>query len=89
MTTQTQTAPAYRMIFGECDCCGARNRVLHRGEASGLEAYACSRCHFSALSDDIDDLEDEIEHLKPLADDGAKWAYICALEAALIEARAA
>jgi hypothetical protein len=78
----------YRMIFGECDCCGTRNRVLHRGEAAGCEAYACAECRCGELGDDMDDLADEIERLLPLAENGKQHAHIYALEAALIEARA-
>lgn len=74
------------MIFGQCDCCGTSNRVLHRGEASGLEAYACAKCRYGALADDADDLRDEIERLLSKAETGEQWAHICALEAALVEA---
>lgn len=77
------------IIFGECDCCSAKNRVLHRGEVTGIETYACAECSNGHLSYDIDDLEGEIETLRPKAETGEQWAHLCALEAALVEARAA
>lgn len=76
------------IIFGECDCCSAKNRVLHRGEVTGIETYACQECQYGSLADDIDDLEGEIEALRPKAETGEQWAHLCALEAALTEARA-
>lgn len=77
----------FRLIFGECDCCGKPNRVLHRGESCGCEAYACADCHFGgSLADDADDLTDEIDRLIPDAETGEQWAHICALEAAYVEA---
>jgi hypothetical protein len=78
------------MIFGECDCCVTNNRVLHYGEVTGIETYACRSCHYGgSLSEDIDALEDEIERLvKSEPKTGKQLAHICALEAALVEARA-
>ena len=54
---------AYRMIFGECEPCGKPGRVLHHGEVSGLETYYCAECGGGKLSDDLDDLQDEIERI--------------------------
>ena len=79
---------SHKLIFGECDCCGTPNRVLHRCEVTGIETYACAICRNGELSDDIDDLEGEIESLAPKAESGEQWAHVCALEAALVEARA-
>lgn len=79
----------YRMIFGECDCCATPNRVLHHGEVTGIETYACAECSCGILSDDLDDLEDEIERCQEAKPETAEqWARIAALEAALVEARA-
>ena len=81
---------AYRMTFGTCDCCDKQNRVLHRGEVTGIETYACAECHWGGhLSDDLDDLEDAIDDLKAKpssSEDGAR--HLANLEAALVEARA-
>lgn len=74
------------IIFGECDYCTAKNRMLHKGEVTGIETYACAECYGRELADDVDDLQDEIERLRPLAETGEQWARICAIEAALVEA---
>jgi hypothetical protein len=81
---------AYRTIFGTCDCCDARNRVLHYAEVTGIETYGCAECKWGGhLSDDLDDLEDEIERcLEAKPKTGEQLAHIAALEAALVEARA-
>lgn len=52
------------LIFGECDCCGAENRVLHRGEAAGCEAYACAECRYSDPKDEAHEIEEEIEAIE-------------------------
>jgi hypothetical protein len=44
------------MIFGECDCCGKANRVLHRAEVCGVETHYCAECEFGVLSDDAEDI---------------------------------
>jgi hypothetical protein len=77
----------HKMIFGECDACATKNRVLHLCEAYGIETAACAICRGGDLSDDLDDLEAEIEALQSEAESGEQWAHICALEAALVEAR--
>jgi hypothetical protein len=84
------TTKTFRMIFGECDCCAKPNRVLHRGEVTGIETYACAECRGSSLSDEIDDLEDEIERcVQARPESGEQWAHIAALEGALLEAKGA
>lgn len=77
-----------KLIFGACDCCNAQNRVLNRGTTCGLEAVACSPCRGGSLADDVDDLEGEIEALRPAADTVPKWARIHLLSGALEEAKA-
>lgn len=69
----------YRFIFGECDCCAKPNRVLHHGFACGIEAYGCTDCTCGDRNADADDIQDEIETLKPKAETGEHWAHICAL----------
>ena len=49
------------IIFGECDCCGMSNRILHRGEASGAEAYACAACRLVNPADEIEEIEEELD----------------------------
>ena len=56
---------------------------------AGIETYACAECLGGELGDDIDDLEDEIDRLLELGETVNQWAHICALEAAIFEARAA
>ena len=73
------------MIFGECDNCGAKNRVLTPGVAYGIEGAFCRECRGDDLSEDRDDLLDEIERLKPPAETGSQWAHLCALQSALDE----
>jgi hypothetical protein len=51
-------------IFGECDCCGTDNRVLHRGEAAGLEAYACAECRYTDPKDEAYEIEEEIDAIE-------------------------
>jgi hypothetical protein len=79
----------HKMIFGECDACATKNRVLHLCEAYGIETAACALCRNGDLSDDLDDLEAEIESLCLFGAGEADVARICALELALAEARAA
>jgi hypothetical protein len=74
------------MILGQCDSCGERNRVLHNRVAYGVEGSFCRICQCDTLCEDADDLLDEIERLRPVAETGEQWAHLCALEAALIEA---
>lgn len=53
------------VIFGECDCCGADNRVLHHAMAAGgVEAYACSECRYTDPKDEAFELEEEIEAIE-------------------------
>lgn len=73
--------PELTLTFGECDCCG-KVRVLHNIVAYGIEISACTICRGGNLSDDIDDLEDEIERVKNNPD---CQAYYYALLAALRE----
>lgn len=74
--------------FGDCDCCQKPNRVLHHCWAHGTETAACAECQGNPLSDDIDDLQDEIDRLRPLAETAEQWAAhrIGALESAVDEA---
>jgi hypothetical protein len=76
-----------RLIFGECDACAKPNRVLRHAIVGGTETYACAPCGAGSLADDVDDIEAEIDRLKPMAETGAQWGHLCALEAALVEAR--
>lgn len=77
------------MIFGQCDCCGTPNRVLRQGgRLLGMDAYACAICRNGELGEDINDLEDEIYHLRSKAKTDKQWEHIGALKAALVEARA-
>ena len=48
-------------VFGECDCCGAHNRFLHRAELAGCEAYACCECRRADPKDDAWEIEEEID----------------------------
>lgn len=48
-------------IFGECDCCGAATRLLHRGEPTGVEAYACSECRHIDPKDEAHEIEEELD----------------------------
>lgn len=75
------------MTFGECDSCGARNRVLHTMMTYCGEGSFCRECRHDALIEDEPDLLDEIDRLYPLAETGEQWAHLCALEAALVEMR--
>lgn len=52
------------LVFGECDCCGADNRVLHRGEVAGLEAMACAECRYTNPADEAHEIEDEIDAIE-------------------------
>jgi hypothetical protein len=52
------------LIFGECDSCGADNRVLHHVMAFGTEAYACSECRYTDPKDEIWEIEEEIETIE-------------------------
>lgn len=70
------------MIFGECDACGAPNRVLHRTVAYGIETCACAACFGNPLADDADDLRDAIDEAR-VAGAGAR---LTRLAAALAEA---
>jgi hypothetical protein len=75
------------IIFGQCDCC-AKYRVLHERWPWGTETWACSRCCFGDLADDIDDLEEaigELQKIPDLKDDNTE--YLKQLELALAEAR--
>jgi Zn-finger protein len=76
----------YRMVFGKCDWCGRPNRVLHRGDTAGLEAWACAECHDRPLSDDVDDLLDEIARLRETASTNHDRALLRDMETALLEA---
>lgn len=75
------------ITLGECDCCSAPNRVLRHVTAGGMEANACAPCRAGSLADDVADLEDEIERVRPLDFDAVVWAQVIALQGALIEAR--
>lgn len=73
--------------LGECECCGAPNRVLHpTTTAYGMDASPCAACCGGSLADDIDDLRDEIDRLRALASTAAQWAHVCALQGAVIAA---
>jgi hypothetical protein len=75
------------IIFGQCDCC-AKYRVLHERWPWGTETWACTKCCFGDLSDDICDLEEEIQKLEAipnLQDDNVE--YLKQLRIALTEAR--
>jgi len=52
------------LIFGQCDCCGKDNRVLHRGEAAGCEAYACAECRYTDPAEEAYEIEEEIEAIE-------------------------
>lgn len=52
------------LIFGQCDCCGSKNRVLHLGNAAGCEAYACGPCRYVDPKDEAYEIEDEIEAIE-------------------------
>lgn len=75
-----------RMIIRECDSCAAGPRVLDLCQAGGIETYACTECRRGWLSDDIDDLEDELDRLKTEPESEERFARVCAVEAALLEA---
>jgi hypothetical protein len=77
-----------KLIFGDCDCCGKPNRVLHFALAHSIETWACAECHGNKLSDDVDDLNDEIYRLNPKAETSEQHAHLCSLYAALEEAEA-
>lgn len=79
--------PATKLLFGECDACGAPNRVLHQCIAYGIETCACALCRGGTLADDIDDLEAELECLRALAEAARPIVLVARLEAALAEAR--
>jgi len=70
--------------LAECECCGAPNRVLHRCVVYGIEASACAICRGDALSDDIDDLRDEIDRVYREQPDDHRYGI--QLQAAIIEA---
>lgn len=70
------------LIIGECECCGALNRVLHPTTAYGMDASPCSPCRGNPLSDDIDDLRDEVDRRY----EAGQWAGMMELHAALTEA---
>jgi hypothetical protein len=70
-----------KFIFGECDCCGERNRVLNLCVAHGVDTAACTDCQGRDEAEDADEIEFEIERLTPKAETGEQWAHICALEA--------
>jgi hypothetical protein len=81
------TTMIHKLIFGECDCCTKPNRVLHRCEAYGIETYACAECRHCSLSDDIDEIEDEIERIRVSGDTSAySIVYVSDLREALKEA---
>jgi hypothetical protein len=84
--TFREDAMTHHLIFGECDCCGTRNRVLTTCVAYGSDTAACTECRYGSLSDDADELHNEIERLLPLAETGEQHTRICALEAAYVEA---
>lgn len=70
------------LIFGECDACGAPNRVLHRTVAYGIETCACAACFDRPLADDADDLQDAIDEAR----EAGQEARAVELTAALVEA---
>lgn len=63
-------------LIGNCDCCDARDVTLTR-TGDGGRLLACLKC---TESDDIDQLNSEIQRLSKQAETGKQWAYICALE---------
>lgn len=75
---------AITLTLGECECCGAPNRVLHRCVAYGIEASACAICRGDALSDDIGDLRDEID--RAYREQPNDHRYGIQLQAAITEA---
>lgn len=46
------------MISGQCDACGATNRILRKGYYCGIETYACAQC-FGFDADTFDEDESE------------------------------
>lgn len=75
-------APTITLNLGECDSCGAPNRVLHRCVVYGIDTSACAACRRDPLSDDITDLHDEIDRKFAAGD----WTGMMELHAALTEA---
>jgi hypothetical protein len=76
------------MIFGSCDCCEAHHRILHGWSVLGLETWACTICSYGDITEDICDLEDEIEAVEAIPNVGDDNAdYLKRLKQALAEAR--
>jgi hypothetical protein len=74
--------------FGQCDVCAENHRILHGWQVCGLETWACTICSYGDPSEDIYDLEDEIEALQAmpaLGDDNEE--YLKHLKVALHNAR--
>ena len=73
-----------KLHFGTCDCCEARNVVLHKRLApGGIETAACASCCGLDPSDDADELRDEIDRLERRAESGEQFAHLCSLYQAL------
>jgi hypothetical protein len=72
-----------KLFFGECDCCEAKQVLLHHTEVAGLETFACTECVHADPEDDADTIETEIANLAPGAESGEQWAHLCLLFQAL------
>lgn len=75
------------LVVGECDCCGHNPRILRHHGSVGGEGYFCRKCDGDDLIEDESDVLDEIERLRPKAENGKQWAHLCALDACLTEMR--
>ena len=52
------------LIFGQCDSCGADNRVLHSGVGCGVEGVFCADCRHTDPRDEAYEIEEEIEAIE-------------------------
>ena len=52
------------LIFGECDSCCAKNRVLHKGVGCGVEGVFCADCRHVDPRDEAYEIEEEIEAIE-------------------------
>ena len=52
------------LIFGQCDCCGADNRVLHPGAATGCDGRYCAECRYTDPKDEAYEIEEEIDAIE-------------------------
>ncbi len=41
-------------VIGQCDCCGADNKILHERWPSGMETWACAECCHIEEEDDAE-----------------------------------